>query len=65
MVILQATKNSLIGNSAFTDKKPVLQTSAYILTSDVAKKATWGVAEINDRQKDLAALAVKTWPLTA
>lgn len=63
MVILQASKNSLIGNSAFSDKKPVLQSSGYLLTSDVAEKATWGVTEISERQKELAALAIKTWPL--
>jgi hypothetical protein len=63
LVILQATKNSIIGNSSFADKKPVLQASGYILTSDVAKKQTWGIAEINERQNDLASLAIKTWPL--
>ena len=64
MVILQASKNSLIGNSSFANRKPVLKASAYLLTSDVAKNPTWGIAEINERQNDLAALAVKTWPLT-
>jgi hypothetical protein len=50
--------------SSYTDKGPVLKTSAFLLTSGVAVNGSGGVAEINQRQKDLAALAVKTWPLS-
>lgn len=64
MVILQAKKNTLIGNSKFDVKKPILQESAYLLTSEVANYSTWGINEISDRQKKLAKLAVETWPLT-
>jgi hypothetical protein len=64
MVILQAKKNTLIGNSRFDIKKPVLRESAYILTQQVAEYSKWGIDEIKDRQKKLAALAVQTWPLT-
>ena len=64
MVILQAKKNTLIGNSKFDVKRPVLKSSAYLLTSEVANYSTWGIAEINDRQRKLAKLAVETWPLT-
>lgn len=65
MVILQAKKNTLIGNSSYEDKKPVLKDSTYILTSEAANYPQWGITEINDRQKKLAKLAIETWPLTA
>ena len=63
MVLLQATKNNAIGNRGFDEKKPILKASAYILTSQVAKEATWGATEISERQKKLAELAIKTWSL--
>lgn len=63
MVLLQASKNNAIGNKGFDEKKPILKISAYILTSQVAKEATWGATEITERQKKLAELAVKTWSL--
>ena len=65
MVILQAAKNSLIGNSPFSEKKKALKESGYILTSEVAGNAKWGLEEINERQKKLAKLAVETWPISA
>jgi uncharacterized protein with ParB-like and HNH nuclease domain len=64
MVLLQASQNTLIGNNPFGAKKPVLLASAYILTEMVGKQKKWETAEINARQKTLAALAVQTWPLT-
>jgi hypothetical protein len=63
MVLMQASKNSTIGNAKFSDKRDALKNSTYLLTSEVAKQKTWGPAEINERQKDLAKLAVETWPL--
>lgn len=63
LCILQATKNTLIGNSDFDTKKPTLKASGYVLTSDVAQNASWGVAEISARQKKLAEIAIETWPL--
>jgi hypothetical protein len=63
MVLLQAAKNSSIGNKSFAEKRPVLKNSAYLLTSEVGRQSEWGVKEINDRQRRLAALAVETWPI--
>jgi hypothetical protein len=64
LVLLQATKNSLIGNNKFSTKRPVLQASAYELTKEAGKPTKWGVKEITERQQRLAQLAVETWPLT-
>jgi len=63
MAIFQARKNSLIGNSAFVDKKKLLKESAFLLTSELSKYDSWGPKEINERQKELAKLAVQTWPI--
>jgi hypothetical protein len=64
MVLLQAKKNALIGNSSFSDKRKHLKDSAFVLTSDVAKCSQWGAKEIKERQSKLAQLAVETWPLS-
>ncbi|MGC2423318.1 MAG: DUF262 domain-containing HNH endonuclease family protein [Nitrospirota bacterium] len=62
MVMLQAKKNSMIGNNSFEEKKKVLKDSTFLLTSEVAVYPKWGSEQINDRQKKLAKLAVETWP---
>jgi uncharacterized protein with ParB-like and HNH nuclease domain len=62
MVIMQAKKNTLIGNSSIDDKKIVLRDSTYLLTQEISEYQKWGIAEINDRQKKMAKLAVETWP---
>jgi len=64
MVLLKADVNAVIGNDAFTKKKQVYKKSEYSLTAEVANSSQWGTTEINDRQKKLAALALKTWPLS-
>ena len=63
MVLLQAKKNVIVANAAFADKRSVLQASTYLLTKEAGKQKAWTVKEIADRQKRLAAIAVKTWPL--
>jgi hypothetical protein len=64
LVLLQAKKNSLIANSGFSVKAPILAASTYQLTKEVGKETGWGPAQIDARQKRLAKLAVQTWPLT-
>lgn len=62
LVLLQASKNKLIGNSPFNVKQPILKDSGFVLTKEVGDTAAWGLAEIAARQKKLAQLAVLTWP---
>jgi uncharacterized protein DUF262/uncharacterized protein DUF1524 len=64
LVLLQASQNTLIGNSPFAVKKPILADSKFILTQNVANNSTWGSKEISERQGNLAQLAVQTWPLS-
>ena len=63
LVLLKATPNSTIGNQPFSAKKGELAKSSYKLTEAAGKVASWGVDEIESRQKKLAELAVKTWSL--
>ena len=65
MVLLKAKKNSEVGNSPFSSKRTVLDSSAFLLTAQVGKCKQWDRSQIQNRQKDLAKLAVETWPLTA
>lgn len=70
LALLQASKNSNIGNDEITDKLPILSATPYLLTQDAAHEAMlhdpplWGADQINNRQARLAKLAIKTWPLT-
>ena len=63
MALMSATKNNNIGNLSFEDKKKVYKDSAFTLTSQLAGYSTWGTEQIDNRQKVMAELAVKTWPL--
>lgn len=65
MVVMQAKKNSIVGNSSFEDKKAILKGSSFLLTAEVAGYASWGVEQIEDRQRKLAKLAMQTWPVKA
>ena len=63
MALMQATKNSIIGNSKFSDKQAALKASTYFLTKEIGEESSWTQSEIDGRQKRLAQLAVKTWPI--
>ncbi len=67
LVLLNAKKNSAIGNIGFKDKRAAFQKSAILLTRQVFDMTTpstqWGPAEIDKRQAKLADVAVRTWPL--
>ena len=60
---LQRTKNTLVENSSFAAKKPILKNSGYLLTKLIAKKNAWGVKEIDERQKLMADYAAEIWTL--
>lgn len=63
MALLQADKNSSLGNSTFDVKKTVYKKSAFTLTNHLADLEKFRIEEIEDRQKLLADLALKTWQL--
>ena len=63
MVLLQKSQNTMIQNSAFSVKQPILSRSPYNLTSQIGQVSDWTPTEIVQRQKVLAALALRTWPV--
>ena len=64
MVLLKASVNQRIDRDGFEKKAKVFAQSVYELTAEVAQYTHWEDEQINERQKRLAAIAVKTWPLT-
>lgn len=52
-----------MGNASFAEKLNFYQSSPFLLTSSLASYQTWGTEQIEERQKWLADLAVKAWPI--
>jgi hypothetical protein len=44
-------------------KKPIFAKSPYVLTKQIADADEWVWEDIVARQKTLATIAVKTWPI--
>jgi uncharacterized protein with ParB-like and HNH nuclease domain len=63
LALMQAKKNSNVGNMSFNEKKKVYKESSFLLTNEISNTGKWGKEEIEARQKTLAAIAVTTWPL--
>lgn len=64
LTILERRLNSAIGNAGFDAKKAEYGKSAFRLTTELCKCSTWDVDQIDQRQKELADLAVVAWPIT-
>lgn len=63
LALLDKTLNEKSGNLPFNEKVKALAKSSISLTSKVADYKAWDTSTIEERQKQLAKLAVKTWPL--
>jgi hypothetical protein len=63
-VLLEKKCNSTLKGDGFDNKRVAYDKSSQALTRLLAKERTWGAEEISERQKYLAELAVKTWPIT-
>jgi hypothetical protein len=62
MALLTHRINSDIGNEGFTSKRPFYKPSDYKLTNSLITRDVWGVEQIEERQKELADLAIRAWP---
>ena len=62
-MLMRATENSGAKSDNFEDKKLLYAKSAYALTKQVCEFSDWTPQTIGQRQKALAELAVKTWPI--
>ena len=58
---LLADVNRSLGNKSFAEKKEVFAQSKIRITSSVTKYPGWGRAQIEQRQKHFAELAVAYW----
>jgi hypothetical protein len=63
LALMLAKNNSDLRSSDFKTKKAVYKASPYELTRMVSKSPSWTKNEIGERQKALATLALKAWPL--
>jgi hypothetical protein len=63
LALLQATDNSNLRSCAYAEKRPIFAASPYGTTSQVAEADTWTPAKIDERQKVLATVALKAWPI--
>jgi hypothetical protein len=63
LALLRASNNSTLKSAGFAEKKLTFKNSPYELTKQIASCQDWGVEEIVGRQKTLAELAVKAWPI--
>lgn len=62
LALMKTKVNTKAGNDGFSYKRTFYKQSEYKLTSQIAQKATWDRASIEERQSYMADLAVKTWP---
>jgi hypothetical protein len=63
LVLLRASDNSTLKSAGFAEKKPTFKNSPYELTRQISSCHNWRAEEIIARQKTLAELAVKAWPI--
>jgi len=64
LTLLSARLNRKIQNGAFSEKQPDLAKSELLMTKEIAKSNSWGVAEISERQNTMADIAPKLWPIS-
>ena len=62
LCLLQSRENSTLKSSPYKDKKSVYKNSQYRLTKQIAEVDEWTTFAIEDRQKELSKLALRTWP---
>lgn len=62
MTLLEKSKNKDIGNQSYEIKRPILESSQFILTKKLAQEsASWLPERIAARQKKLATTATSVW----
>ncbi len=63
LALLLAKSNSDLKSMDFKSKKAVYKDSPYELTRQIATVNDWTPEKISERQKGLAELALRAWPL--
>jgi len=63
LALLDRVLNEKIGNLPFTDKAKILARSKISTTCEISTATSWDAKAIDERQKQMAKLAVTAWPL--
>jgi|YNPMSStandDraft_1061717.scaffolds.fasta_scaffold05932_3 uncharacterized protein with ParB-like and HNH nuclease domain len=63
LTLMKTKENNDFKSSKFSDKKVKYKESEFWLTNTLANIEEWNIDAINQRQSDLAELAVETWSL--
>jgi len=63
LALLNSKENSKTGNSDFAKKCELYQTSSIVLTKRIAEYSEWSPENIDARQRQMAELAIKAWPI--
>ena len=63
LTLMKTKENSDFKNSNFANKRTKYAESELWITKSISEKLDWNIDEINNRQSELADLAVQTWSL--
>ena len=63
LVLLRASDNSTLKSAGFAEKKSTFKNSPYELTRHISSLDNWRVEDIIARQRLLAEIAVRAWPI--
>jgi len=61
LALLEGKPNWTLGNTDFAMKAQAYRASSFKLTRQVGDSSSWGIREIETRQKHLARLALTAW----
>jgi hypothetical protein len=63
LALLNSKENSKTGNEEFAKKRDAYSRSSIVLTRRISEFSEWTPENIDARQKQMAELAVKAWPI--
>ena len=61
LTLLGKEYNRIISNKVFEEKKKMYYKSSIIISKEITKYTKWDASEIEDRQNELAKIALKIW----
>jgi Protein of unknown function (DUF1524) len=61
LALLDTGSNAKLGNKSFVEKRQIYKDSPILLTKAIYQYSLWGPEQIEERQEQLAQLAVKVW----
>jgi len=63
LILMQADRNSKIGNLGFQEKSKIYKESSFLLKNQISEIKVKDIKAIENRERVLAELAVKTWQI--